>query len=155
MAITSEAASLLQEITFATATTPVTVTAATALTLREGSDAPNGDARLGDQYITVHATMTNNAATATLIFFKADDNSVGSLGAGKFGLDTAAVAAGAHRQSHNTAAGDYVATVTFTGSGKNTLDLGRFGKTWPKWYCACSVLSAGSITVRIEPGRAI
>lgn len=155
MAITSEAGTLLQEITFATATTPVVVSAATALNLSPGSNAPTGDTALGDQYITVHATMTVNAATATLIFFKADDDSVGTLGAGKFSLDSAAVAATAHRQSHSTAAGDYVATVTFNLSGKNTLDLGRFGKTWPKWYCACSVLSSGSITVRIERGRAV
>lgn len=159
MAITPSASGVLQEITFSSATTPPTSASSTRLTkiVANLGNAVTGDSAMGDQYVTVHATMSGSAATATIVIFKSDADSVGSLGAGKFTQDTAAIAATTTRQSLDTGAGDYVATVTFLLSGKNTYDLGKHGggDKYPAVYIGCTVLSAGTLTLRVEAGRAV
>lgn len=156
MAISAEASTVFQEITFAAAVDPPTVASATRLLkLAPGDNVPVSKEALGDQVAFVTVTHSAASGTATLVFFLADDDSVGGSGAGKVYQDTATIAATTTRQSHSTAAGDYVCTVTFAVSGKNTLDLMRYGKGFPRWYCACTVLSGGTVTVRVATARAI
>mgnify|MGYP003493659959 FL=1 len=149
---------IAQEIFFVVvASSPPTVSAATLLDkLQTGSpDAPNGDHAIGSQFITVFAQMSTAAATATITFFCADDDSATSAGTGKLWADTATITAGSIRTSHNTSAGGYVATVVFAISGKNTLDIHPVRKTWPKWYATATALSAGTCTIQVVAGRAI
>lgn len=161
MALSVSATPMFQRMTFSAAasggTAPLVSESQVITCLTPGIEqAPTSGRDLGTQFITVYATMSGAAATATLSIFGADADSVGGSGDGKFFQDTAAIAAGSLRQSHNTAAGDYVATATFAISGKNTLDLfpGN-GPLWPQFYVACTALSAGTLKVLIAPGRAI
>jgi len=146
-----------REYTFsAAASAPVTLTNSQLLALTSGNTfGPNGDHTTPAQFITVFAQTSGAAATATLQFMCVDDDSLTGAGSGKLWQDTAAIVGGATRTSHNTTAGGYVATVVFTISGKNTLDVHPVGKFWPKWYVACTALSAGTLTIQVVPGRAI
>lgn len=159
MAMSQALAAVCQEVSFTAGTNPVTVTAGQELTCISpgGINLPCDESSLGTQFVTVEATHSVAAGTATIVFFKADDDSAGTpAGAGKIAQDICTITGlNSTRQSHNTAAGDYVASVVFGISGTRTLDLGHHGKPWPKWYVGCQAISGGTVTLRIYPGRAI
>jgi hypothetical protein len=159
MAITADCNKIWKEITFSAATTPPTVASSTELVL-QGSTNPTGNSshsEIASQFAKITATTTNSNTTATVVFFLADNDSVGSLGAGKIWEVTATITAGTTRQSHSTAAGDYVATVVLSAGTFNNLDLFGVGRdgTWPKWYAGCTAIANGPFTIRYATGRAI
>lgn len=147
-----------QEFTFSSATTPPTLSACQQIVVDPGVDSPNTSS-IGDQLLLVTATMSDNAATGTIIFLWADEDSVSSAGAGFFHYRTAALAATAYRQAHAGNGGDYIASVDFTNTTANTsyavLDIAGIGSggRFPKLYVGCTVRSAGTITVRVCPIR--
>ncbi len=163
MALSENASGLFQRIPFTAAAGGATAplvsesTEITCIAVGE-SHGVNGDTANKTEFLTIFASMSTSGATATLSIFCADDNSVGSLGDGKLFQDVATLTAGALRQSHNTAAGNYVATVAFNISGKNTIDVhpGRGKKEgFPKWYAALTTITGGTATIWIAPGRSI
>jgi hypothetical protein len=153
---------IFQRMSFSAAasggTAPLVTESQEITCITAGFNAVTGHAEQGTEFLTVFCQMSGAAATGTLAIFCIDDDSVGSLGDGKLFWDTAALAAGTLRQSHNTAAGNYIATVAFAQSGKNVIDVrGIRGPNggFPKWYCALTVISTGTAVVHIIPGRAI
>ena len=147
-----------QEFTFSAATTPPTVAAAQEVTcLAAAPDTVSASTSLGTQFLSLAAVMSTAAASATiLVLLVDDDQNATPAGAGIFRAIEFTVTATSVRQDHAGNAGGYVATVVGAlNPGTNVADLFGFGKTAPRVYIACTVLSAGTITVWAAPGRAI
>lgn len=158
MAASGDCSKKWKEYTFSSATTPPTLSASQLIEIETGDDSPN-TSTLGTQLLLVTATMSGSAATGTIVFLWADADSASSAGAGFFTYRAAALAATAYRQAHAGNAGDYIASVDFTNTTANTsyavLDVAGIGSRgrFPKLYVGCTVLSAGTVTVRVCPIR--
>lgn len=156
-----------QSLTFSAATASTTTPSLSDAQCKQITCLAEGDAEattpqqtLPSQFITVFATFSGAATdTATILVIMTDGDpsaTGGSAGAGRLFRDTLTLAATAMRGNAAGDGGEFVATATFAISGKNTLDLhpGQ-GRTFPKWYAACTAISGGPVTIYIAPGRAI
>lgn len=158
MALSGACLDKWQEFTFSAATTPPTLAASQLVKIDTGVDSPNTSS-IGDQLLLVTATMSNNGATKTIVFLWTDEDSATSAGAGFFHYRSAVVTASAYRQDHSGSGGDYISSVDFTnttaGTSYGVLDLAGLGSKgrFPKLYIGCTVLAAGTLTVRVLPIR--
>lgn len=157
---TTNSAVLGQVITFTSATTPPTVAASAQLTgLSPGNDTSSANSACPTQFIAFSAIHSDASGTATVVVFFADNDSVGSLGYGKYRQVTLTITATTTRTSHSTAAGGYVCTVVSSEPPlANTVDVhGAVAAEtgWPRIYAGCTVISGGTLTLIARPGRAI
>lgn len=161
MAISGTLSERMQVFTFSSAVSPPVLTTAQQVTkLIPGDDSPDGDGA-PTQFLAFRALFSNGSSdTATVVVLVVDDNSVGSLGLGKYRQVTLTIASSTTRSSHNTGAGEYVGTITSSESPGNCIvdvfgDVGKDANTFPKIYVACTALSAGTLTLGCIPGRRI
>lgn len=118
----------------------------------EYSDGPTGALHNGTQFAKVECDFSIGAATATLEFVLTDGTTV-------FDSETVALAAGTRRTLGTL--GNYIGTAVGARSGTNKIDLfGANGTASPKqgdryWAYSATLISSGSVVVRVLPGKAI
>lgn len=118
------------------------------------ADGPTGEYPTGVQFLKIEADHTIAGGTATIEFVLTDGTVV-------YDTETVAITAGTRRTGPAGALGNYICTCVGSKSGTNKLDLfGASGKAIRTpgdryWMYGLTVISGGSVVVRVLPGYAI
>jgi hypothetical protein len=102
--------------------------------------------------LRVFAEVSASAATATIRFVMTEPD--GSNGERRFYSEDATVTGHASAQMGMAGnAGNYRASVVFTQSGRDTVDLLGHKKDGTKVYIGTTVISSGTVRVRVDCSR--
>lgn len=140
------------------------LTKAQLVQLPVGTEGPSSKSEIPYQFVRAFAQTSAASQTATIVLTLVDNSESTNIKLAQF---TGTVTSTAQRADSAGTAGNYEATVSWAETSNSKLDLLGYGKktvtassnavagTPTVWYLGCTVLASGTMTVWLEPTRAI